>query len=266
MTARPLIVFDIQRVSGGTLKAQAKHDLRTAGDLSHTDPSRAHLNRVLVGSGNAFKDCAQIIHEHSATIDKRQEKPFTRIILSATPEHLAEPTNLRRFVSEGVEWLREEYGPGLASVVLHMDEKTPHLHAVCVPLVEKNRKTGSHWMVSHGKHPATSARDSFSLMRRRAAAWMGLGYGETGNKPRSQEQRIMDEATHELAQERAAAIALAARARAVLQAQGRHAEAATLVLRPEPARTRHLEFEMPLDLDEPRRAPSRKSGGRELER
>ena len=42
---------------------------------------------------------------------------------------------------DNVDWLRKTYGAdNVASVVLHMDEETPHLHATIVPIVQTERK------------------------------------------------------------------------------------------------------------------------------
>ena len=43
--------------------------------------------------------------------------------------------------SDNLKWLRETYGErNLVSAVLHMDEKTPHIHATIVPIVTGERR------------------------------------------------------------------------------------------------------------------------------
>ena len=47
------------------------------------------------------------------------------------------PGVLDRWVQDSLRWLREEIGQDLVvSAVLHLDEKTPHIHAVVVPAVK----------------------------------------------------------------------------------------------------------------------------------
>ncbi|MBH1700884.1 plasmid recombination protein, partial [Stenotrophomonas maltophilia] len=40
---------------------------------------------------------------------------------------------LEAWAADNVAWLREEHGANLVQVVLHLDERTPHLHAAVVP-------------------------------------------------------------------------------------------------------------------------------------
>lgn len=48
---------------------------------------------------------------------------------------------LDKWTDANLKWLRETFGEdNLVSCVLHMDEKTPHLHATIVPIVTTNRK------------------------------------------------------------------------------------------------------------------------------
>ena len=43
--------------------------------------------------------------------------------------------------NDSLQWLRETYGEqNLVSAVLHMDEKTPHIHATIVPIVTGERR------------------------------------------------------------------------------------------------------------------------------
>ena len=47
---------------------------------------------------------------------------------------------LDKWIDANLKWLRETFGSeNLVSCVLHMDEKTPHLHATVVPIVTTER-------------------------------------------------------------------------------------------------------------------------------
>ena len=51
---------------------------------------------------------------------------------------------LDKWIDANLRWLRETFGAeNLVSCVLHMDEKTPHLHATVVPIVTGERKRKS---------------------------------------------------------------------------------------------------------------------------
>ena len=42
---------------------------------------------------------------------------------------------------DNLKWLKETFGEeNLVSAVLHMDEKTPHIHATVIPIVSGERR------------------------------------------------------------------------------------------------------------------------------
>ena len=48
---------------------------------------------------------------------------------------------LGEWCQDNIDWLRKTYGDdNVVSVVLHMDESTPHLHATVIPIVQTERK------------------------------------------------------------------------------------------------------------------------------
>ena len=173
------LVFSIERINASALRGQQRHDTRSGGNLDHVDQKRSHLNQVLHGSGKCIADVKGLMREKGVKVRKDNENPFTRIVLSASPEHLADPKNREKFVSNSMEFLREKWGDGLAYAVLHLDEKTPHIHAVVVPLVQSKRGTIS----SHHNHPATKGLNSYERLRRYCAARLDLDYGVPGTKP-----------------------------------------------------------------------------------
>lgn len=62
-----------------------------------------------------------------------------RVMLSASPEameRIQQEGRLDDWCRQSVEWMQETFGKeNLVSAVLHMDEKTPHIHATVVPIV-----------------------------------------------------------------------------------------------------------------------------------
>lgn len=173
------LVLNIERIGPNALRAQRKHDNRLAGDLSNVDPSRSHLNRVLAGSGDCVEDVDHLMKSQKVKVRKDNENPYTRIVLSASPELFKDPKRSKQFISDSMDFLRDKWGDGLAYAVLHMDEKTPHIHAVVVPVVQTKRGAIS----SHHTHPATKGFNSYERLRRNCAARLDLDYGVPGTKP-----------------------------------------------------------------------------------
>ena len=67
-----------------------------------------------------------------------------RILLTGTHEDMMQiekEGRLDEWCQDNIDWLRKTYGAdNVVSVVLHMDESTPHLHATVIPIVETERK------------------------------------------------------------------------------------------------------------------------------
>jgi DNA primase len=67
-----------------------------------------------------------------------------RIMLSGSPEEMKQITEAGRldnWCKDNVDWLRKIFGTeNLVSAVLHLDEKTPHIHATVVPIVFGERR------------------------------------------------------------------------------------------------------------------------------
>jgi hypothetical protein len=189
----PALVFNIERVDASDLRAQDKHDNRKGGNLDHIRSERTHRNKTLVGSGDPHGDALAVIDKHGAKLRKDNRAPFDRIVLSASRHHFTgQGRDITGWARDAVAWLRKEYGPGLAYVQAHLDEKTPHIHAVAVPLVDRREK-GRGWVVSHSQHPSHQGRNSYAKMRKRASDAMGLAYGEAGGKPKAKALREAEE-------------------------------------------------------------------------
>jgi hypothetical protein len=61
------------------------------------------------------------------------------MILSASPEFFKDPKATDEWIKTSCDWLKANYKDNLVNVVLHMDEQTPHIHAVIVPIDEKRK-------------------------------------------------------------------------------------------------------------------------------
>ncbi|KZM39228.1 hypothetical protein OA92_20220 [Marinomonas sp. SBI22] len=60
-------------------------------------------------------------------------------VLSLSPDFSQSNTNTKDFAINARKWLRNEFGDNLVSAVLHLDEKTPHIHAHIVPMTDDAR-------------------------------------------------------------------------------------------------------------------------------
>lgn len=66
------------------------------------------------------------------------------IILTGSPETMnnLDEKQLDKWVNETMDWAREQWGEkNIVTAVLHMDEKTPHIHLILVPIVQGLSRT-----------------------------------------------------------------------------------------------------------------------------
>ena len=115
---------------------------------SNADHKRTHLNRELIAFPTGVNCRTDAIQYRIDTtnlhrkVGKNQVKAV-RIILTGTHEQmmkLANEDRLDEWMSANLSWLNKTFGKeNVVSCVLHMDEKTPHLHATVVPIVSSER-------------------------------------------------------------------------------------------------------------------------------
>ena len=135
-------------------KAKGSSDARESDHIErkvipdNADPTRTHLNRELVKmpSGVYGRDEAIAHRIKTAGIKRKITNDQVRVIrtvLSGTHEdmmNIAANGQLDDWCNDSLKWLQDTFGKeNVVSVVLHMDEHTPHLHASIVPIV-----TGEH--------------------------------------------------------------------------------------------------------------------------
>jgi hypothetical protein len=114
----------------------------------NANADRTHLNCELVRFPEGVSNRTEAIQHRIDTaglrrkVGKNQTKAI-RIILSGTHEQMMKIANdgkLDSWIDANLKWLKETFGEeNLVSCVLHMDEKTPHLHATIVPIVTGER-------------------------------------------------------------------------------------------------------------------------------
>ena len=115
----------------------------------NADAKRTHLNRELIKFPQGVANRTEAIQyriDHAGLhrkVGKNQTKAI-RIILTGTHEQMMKLQREGKFdqwIKANLSWLKDTFGEeNLVSCVLHMDEKTPHLHATIVPIVTTERK------------------------------------------------------------------------------------------------------------------------------
>ena len=115
----------------------------------NADASRSYLNKEMIAYPDGIKNRTSAI-QHRLDNAKLKRKIGTnqvraiRVLLSGTHEvmkTIEENKQLNNWCNDNLNWIKETFGEeNLVSAVLHMDEKTPHIHATVIPIVSGERR------------------------------------------------------------------------------------------------------------------------------
>lgn len=115
----------------------------------NADTSRSHLNKEMIFYPEGIKNRTSAIQNRldNANLKRKigtNQVRAIRIMLSGTHETMKaieKNKQLGHWCKDNLNWLKETFGEeNLVSAVLHMDEKTPHIHATIIPIVTGERR------------------------------------------------------------------------------------------------------------------------------
>lgn len=137
----------------GRISAAGNHNLRLKY-CSNANPEKRHLNVNLVDKGSSLTSAVKA-RLFGAGIKKWRKDAVlaSELLLTASPEFFEKGASTEAWIAENHRWLVETFGDNIVSAVVHMDEMTPHIHCILVPIDRNGR-------LSH-KNLFGGARDAF---------------------------------------------------------------------------------------------------------
>ena len=132
----------------GTDSRMSAHIERTVHP-KNANRTRTHLNRELVQFPEGVRNRTQAIAHRIETAGIRRKVSANqvkaiRILLTGSNKDMKQMEaegRIEDWCNDSLKWIRETYGEqNLVSAVLHMDEKTPHIHATVIPIVTGERR------------------------------------------------------------------------------------------------------------------------------
>ena len=190
-------IFRIEKIKSWGLLERASGHMNRRLPTPNADPSR--FNPILVGSGEPSFDVREHISSAGLSPDKLRKNGVlaVRILATASPEffrpdraHAAgewDKDRLDSWLSTTQDFLDKEFGENLVSAILHLDETTPHIDAVFVPVDRSPRKKGpevrlncARWL--DGKAKLTALQDRYAT----ALEPLGLERGVKGSRAKHQ--------------------------------------------------------------------------------
>ncbi|WP_252238865.1 MobV family relaxase [Clostridium sp. VAP51] len=134
--ARANVYFCVFRVGKkiknlGQVEAFQKHMEREM-DVINVDPRQKDKNRVLIGNNNIVEN----VKNHVYGIKIRSNANIATDLVLTTGNgfyNSLAPQEKEEWIHENINFLNEHFGENCLYATLHMDETTPHIHALIVP-------------------------------------------------------------------------------------------------------------------------------------
>lgn len=145
MMASVILRFSKQKGNPAT-KIEAHHE-RTKDEYksnSDIDTSKSKNNIHLIAPQMRYKAEVEKRIKESGCRVRKDSTRFVDTLITASPEFFWDMTHEKmvEYFQRAVDFMRNRIRPNMIfSAVVHLDEKTPHLHLCFVPLTEDNRLT-----------------------------------------------------------------------------------------------------------------------------
>jgi hypothetical protein len=135
--------------TAGAARGKTAHNYRLM-ETPNADPDRTKaLNQEYLNTDRAdyWRLAEQRIGEVVTRKVRDDQVRAVEVVLTASPEWFrrgadgqAEDMRESKWVADNLHFLKEKFGErNVVSFTLHQDEKTPHVHAVVIPITDKNR-------------------------------------------------------------------------------------------------------------------------------
>lgn len=116
-----------------------KEKYQSNPDIDH---ERTHLNYHIVKPEEKYRPLVQKRIEEVGAKQRKNSIVMQDAFVSATPDWLKAKSDdeQRKFLEYAYDFFKERYGEeNIISAVVHLDERTPHMHLVFVPITKDGR-------------------------------------------------------------------------------------------------------------------------------
>jgi len=118
-----------------TIKAFQKHMERQQETPNANEKIE---NEILIGDKNIYAK----VYDHIKDVKMRKNGVLAReLLMTASPDFFKNmmPGELEKWKTDNIDFLEKTFGDNCVYATLHLDESTPHIHALIVPKI-KNKK------------------------------------------------------------------------------------------------------------------------------
>ena len=147
------------------------------------DPARKHLNYNLLTPPPKYRPEAERQIREAGCRTRKDSVRLVETMITASPEFFQNksPQEIREYFERALEFMKSKQNPDtIISAVVHMDEKTPHMHLCFVPLTEDGRLSAKD--IVGNKKKLTKWQDEYwsYMVKKYPDLERGESAGETG--------------------------------------------------------------------------------------
>ena len=145
VTAAQYAILRFAKYKGPEISGIEAHNERTKEKYASNpdvDPSRTHLNFHLVTPSRKYRAEAERQIKEAGCHTRTDSVRMVEALVTATPDFFKgkKKAEIKAYFQEALDFIQENQAPEtIISAVVHMDEKTPHMHLCFVPLTPDGR-------------------------------------------------------------------------------------------------------------------------------
>ena len=145
MAAPQYAILRFAKYKGPEISGIEAHNERTKEKYASNpdiDPSRTHLNFHLLKPERKYPAESEKQIAEAGCRTRSDSVRVVEALITATPEFFKSKkrSELKEFFNEALEFIKQNQAPEtIISAVVHLDEKSPHMHLCFVPLTEDKR-------------------------------------------------------------------------------------------------------------------------------
>ena len=165
------IVFDIKKATRLQVQQFMTMHIERTEMPDNCNPELTHLNRELVPHPEGVDRTQAIVDRIESTGVKVRKNSVIalQVLLTASHEGMKEVEKtgkLDEWIEDSMQFLRDVYGvENVVAATLHLDEKTPHIHATIVPIVTGKRRDRNHTKPSKKERQLEEKREQKALQK-----------------------------------------------------------------------------------------------------
>ena len=145
MSKPQFAILRFAKYKGPEISNIEAHNERTKEEYASNpdiDKSRSHLNFHLLEPERKYRAEAERQIKDAGCRTRSDSVRLVEALVTATPEFFKgkKKADIEAYFQEALDFIREHQDPKtIISAVVHMDEKTPHMHLSFIPLTEDGR-------------------------------------------------------------------------------------------------------------------------------